>query len=137
MYLLDTDTVIYSLKGAAAVKKNLGEHFHDPMKMSVITLMELFYGAHKSQKIASNLAKIKTLENSLEIIPVGEELAEIFGMTKAQLEKAGSPLDDFDLIIASCALSNNLVLVTNNVRHFQRIEGLKLTNWTEYPPKKP
>ncbi len=106
MYLLDTDTVIYSLKGAAAVKKNLGEHFHDPMKMSVITLMELFYGAHKSQKIASNLAKIKTLENSLEIIPVGEELAEIFGMTKAQLEKAGSPLDDFDLIIASCALSN-------------------------------
>jgi predicted nucleic acid-binding protein len=136
VYLLDTDTVIYSLKGAAAVKKNLGEHFHDPMKMSVITLMELFYGAHKSQKIASNLAKIKTLENSLEIIPVGEELAEIFGMTKAQLEKAGSPLDDFDLIIASCALSNNLVLVTNNVKHFRRIEGLKLTNWTEYPAKK-
>jgi predicted nucleic acid-binding protein len=58
-------------------------------------------------------------------------------MIKAQLEKAGSPLDDFDLIIASCALSNNLMLVTNNVRHFQRIEGLKLTNWTEYPPKKP
>jgi predicted nucleic acid-binding protein len=136
VYLLDTDTVIYSLKGAAAVKKNLGEHFHDPMKMSVITLMELFYGAHKSQKIASNLAKIKTVENSFEIIPVGEELAEIFGMTKAQLEKAGSPLDDFDLIIASCALSNNLVLVTNNVKHFRRIEGLKLTNWTEYPAKK-
>ena len=136
MYLLDTDTVIYSLKGDPAVKKNLREHFHDPMKMSVITLMELFYGAHKSQKIASNLAKIKTLENSFDIIPVGEELAEIFAMTKAQLEKAGSPLDDFDLIIASCALSNNLVLVTNNVKHFRRIEGLKLTNWTEYPAKK-
>ncbi len=137
MYLLDTDTVIYSLKGEPAVKKNLREHFHDPMKMSVITLMELYYGAHKSQKIASNLAKIKTLEISFQIIPISEESAGIFGMTKAQLEKAGSPLDDFDLIIASCALSNNLVLVTNNVRHFQRIEGLKLTNWTEYPPKKP
>jgi predicted nucleic acid-binding protein len=137
VYLLDTDTVIYSLKGEPAVKKNLREHFHDPMKMSVITLMELYYGAHKSQKIASNLAKIKTLEISFQIIPISEESAVIFGMTKAQLEKAGSPLDDFDLIIASCALSNNLVLVTNNVRHFQRIEGLKLTNWTEYPPKKP
>ena len=137
MYLLDTDTVIYSLKGEPAVEKNLREHFHDPMKMSVITLMELYYGAHKSQKIASNLAKIKTLEISFQIIPISEESAEIFGMTKAQLEKAGSPLDDFDLIIASCALSNNLVLVTNNVRHFQRIEGLKLANWTEYPPKKP
>ncbi len=137
MYLLDTDTVIYSLKGEPAVKKNLREHFHDPMKMSVITLMELYYGAHKSQKIASNLAKIKTLEISFQIIPISEESAGIFGMTKEQLEKAGSPLDDFDLIIASCALSNNLVLVTNNVRHFERIEGLKLTNWTEYPPKKP
>ena len=137
MYLLDTDTVIYSLKGEPAVKKNLREHFHDPMKMSVITLMELYYGAHKSQKIASNLAKIKTLEISFQIIPISEESAEIFGMTKAQLEKAGSPLDDFDLVIASCALSNNLVLVTNNVRHFQRIEGLKLTNWTEYPPEQP
>jgi predicted nucleic acid-binding protein len=137
VYLLDTDTVIYSLKGEPAVKKNLREHFHDPLKMSVITLMELYYGAHKSQKIASNLAKIKTLEISFQIIPISEESAGIFGMTKAQLEKAGSPLDDFDLIIASCALSNNLVLVTNNVRHFQRIEGLKLTNWTEYPPKKP
>ena len=136
MYLLDTDTVIYSLKGEPAVEKNLREHFHDPMKMSVITLMELYYGAHKSQKIASNLAKIKTLENSFEIVPISEKSAEVFGIIKAQLEKAGSPLDDFDLIIASCALSDNLVLVTNNVKHFQRIEGLKLTNWTEYPPKK-
>lgn len=136
MYLLDTDTVIYSLKGEPAVKKNLREHFHDPMKMSVITLMELYYGAHKSQKIASNLAKIKTLENSFEIVPISEKSAEVFGIIKAQLEKAGSPLDDFDLIIASCALSDNLVLVTNNVKHFQRIEGLKLTNWTEYPAKK-
>ena len=69
MYLLDTDTLIYSLKGDPAVKKNLLEHVHDPMKMSVITLMKLYYGAHKSQKITSNLAKIKTLENSFEIIP--------------------------------------------------------------------
>jgi len=136
VYLLDTDTVIYSLKGDPAVKKNLREHLHDPMKMSVITLMELYYGAHKSQKIASNLAKIKTLENSFEIVPISEKSAEVFGIIKAQLEKAGSPLDDFDLIIASCALSDNLMLVTNNVKHFQRIEGLKLTNWTEYPAKK-
>jgi tRNA(fMet)-specific endonuclease VapC len=137
VYLLDTDTLIYSLKGETAVKKNLRDHFHDPLKMSVITLMELYYGAHKSQKVASNLAKIKTLEFSFEIIPISEESAEIFGITKAELEKAGLTLDDFDLIIASCALTNNLVLVTNNVRHFKRIEGLRLINWTEYPPQGP
>jgi len=52
---------------------------------------------------------------------------------KARLEKSGTPLDDFDLILASCALSHNLVLVTNNISHFQRIEGLKLANWAKEP----
>ena len=131
MYLLDTDTIIYSLKGHPAVQKNLRRHIHDPIKMSVITLMELYYGAHKSQRVASNLAKIKYLESSIGIIPLGVESVETFGMLKANLEKAGSPLDDFDLILASCALAHNLVLVTNNVKHFQRIEGLKITNWIE------
>jgi tRNA(fMet)-specific endonuclease VapC len=131
MYLLDTDTIIFSLKGNASVQKNLLFHINDPIKTSVITLMELYYGAYKSQKITGNLAKIKTLEQSMEIITPGLESAEVFGMLKSQLEKTGSRLDDFDLIIAACALANNLILVTNNEKHFQRIEGLKLANWTK------
>ena len=137
MYLLDTDTVIYSLKDHSEVKKNLRRCLYDPIKISVITLMELYYGAYKSQKIESNLAKIKTLENSMEIIPLGKESVEVFGIYKAKLEKAGEPLDDFDLILASCALSHNLILVTNNIKHFRRIEGLKVTNWTEHPSSSP
>jgi len=133
MYLLDTDTIIYNLKGHPAVEKNLRQHFHDSIKISVITLMELYYGAYKSQKVASNLAKIKTIENSMEVIPLGKELVEIFGIHKAKLEKIGTRLDDFDLILACCALAHNLVVVTNNVKHFQRIEGLKIANWTEEP----
>jgi predicted nucleic acid-binding protein len=131
MYLLDTDTIIFSLKGNASVQKNLLFHINDSIKTSVITLMELYYGAYKSQKVTGNLAKIKTLEQSIEIITPGVESAEVFGMLKSQLEKTGSRLDDFDLIIAACALANNLILVTNNAKHFQRIEGLKLTNWTK------
>ena len=131
MFLLDTDTIIYSLKGDASVQKNLLLHINDPIKTSVITLMELYYGAYKSQKVTGNLAKIKTLEQSIEIITLGVESAEVFGMLKSQLEKTGSRLDDFDLIIAACALSHNLTLVTNNEKHFQRIEGLKLINWTK------
>lgn len=133
MYLLDTDTIIYNLKGHPAVEKNLRQHFHDSIKISVITLTELYYGAYKSQKVASNLAKIKTIENSMEVIPLGKELVEIFGIHKAKLEKTGTRLDDFDLILACCALAHNLVVVTNNVKHFQRIEGLKIANWTEKP----
>ena len=81
--------------------------------------------------MTSNLGKIRLIENSVEIISLGLESAEIFAMLKADLEKAGTPLDDFDLILAACALSHDLVLVTNKIRHFKRIQGLKLENWTQ------
>jgi tRNA(fMet)-specific endonuclease VapC len=129
MYLLDTDTVIYILKGDPVTEANLRKHIHDPIKIGTVTLMELYYGAYKSQKVTSNLAKIRTLEDVLEIIAIGEEVAEIFGREKVRLEKEGTPLDDFDLVVGCCALAHNLTLVTNNVRHFKRIEGLQVTNW--------
>ena len=129
MFLVDTDTVIYNMKGNTNVQKNLRLHINDSISICVITLMELYYGARKSQKVATNLAKIKMLEQSIETIPVGLESTEIFGLLKAQLESAGNRLDDFDLIIASCAMAHNLTLVTNNTGHFQRIDGLKLANW--------
>lgn len=134
MYLLDTDIVIYSLKGHPEVKKNLERNLHAALKISVVTLMELYYGAYKSQKVTSNLGKIKSIEDAVEIIPIGRESAEVFAMLKSGLEKAGTPLDDFDLILAACALANDLVLVTNNVKHFERIEGLRLTNWAQESP---
>ncbi len=133
MFLLDTDTLIYNLKGNEEIKRNLQDHFQDPMKICVITIMELYYGAYKSKKITGNLSKVRTIENAFEIISADRECAEIFGMLKASLKKTGMLLDDFDLIIASCAMTKNLTLVTNNTKHFSRIDGLKLTNWTVYP----
>ena len=130
MFLLHTDTVIYIMKGNANVQKNLRQHINDSISISVTTLMELYYGAYKSEKISANLVKIKTLEQSIETISIGLESTEIFGLLRAQLEASGNRLDDFDLIIASCAMANNLTLVTNNTKHFERIDGLKLENWT-------
>ena len=129
MYLLDTDTIIYNLKGDEKVQQALRLHIHDPLKISIITLMELYYRAYKSQHIDANLAKVKAIEYSFEIIPNGQEAAEIFARVKAELEIKGTRLDDFDLLIASCALTHNLILVTNNLKHFQRIPGLRLENW--------
>ena len=131
MYLLDTDILIYSLKAHEIVQQNLRHHLHDPINVSAVTLMELYYGAYKSQKIANNLAKVKAIENSLEIIPVNREMVEIFGVLKSDLEKAGKPLDDFDLILAATAMSHNLIIVTNNEKHFGRIDGLKMENWSK------
>jgi tRNA(fMet)-specific endonuclease VapC len=130
MFLLDTDMVIYSLKGNEEVKQNLRTHINDPIKITTVTLMELYYGAYKSQKVTANLARLKMIERNMGIISPDEKSAEIFGMIKADLEKKGIPLDDFDIIIASCALVHNHTLVTNNVKHYKRIDGLRLANWT-------
>lgn len=135
MYLLDTDTLIYSLKGHPAVQRNLKEHLLDSIRICVISLMELYFGAYKSSQITANLAIVRKLESSFEILSAGKDSAESFGMLKASLQKSGTPLDDFDLVIASCALGNNLTLVTNNTKHFRRIAGLRITNWSVYPEK--
>lgn len=131
MYLLDTNIIIYSLKGNQTVQENLQMRRSDSLCISVISLMELYYGAYKSQRVESNLAKVKTIEKTLKVIQAGEEIVELFGMLKAQLEAKGQSVDDFDLVIASTALAHNLILVTNNIRHFQKIEGLKLENWSQ------
>jgi len=102
----------------------------DPLRICAITLLELYYGAYKSEKSISNLVKVRRIEKAFDILPVDDAIAETFGMIKSTLESVGTPLDDFDLIIASCALAHNLTLVTNNEKHFHRIEGLKLENWT-------
>ena len=131
MYLLDTDIILYSLKGHPVLQENLRRHLNDPLQISIVTCLELYYGAYKSQQVTGNLAKVKRIEETLEVIPLGTEAAEIFGRLKAQLEIKGTRLDDFDLMIAACALTHNLTLVTNNEMHFRRIDGLKVTNWVK------
>ena len=131
MYLLDTDIIIYALKGRPEVVTHLEKHARSPMAMSVISLMELYFGAHRSKQAESNLARVRTLENSFQVLAADASIAATFGSLKAKMAAAGTQLDDFDLIIASTALAYNLTLVSNNERHFGRIEGLKLANWAE------
>ena len=61
---------------------------------------------------------------------MGRNAVEFFGIYRAKPEASGIPLDDFDLILTACAMTNSLVLVTKNTKHFKRIEGLKTTDWT-------
>ena len=129
MFLLDTDTIIYSLKGNDSVVQNLAAHQRDPLKISVISLMELYYGAYKSEKTKANLAKVRRIEKAFDIISVDFSVAETFGMIRSDLEFPGTPLDDFDLVIAASALAHNLILVTNNEKHFRRVEGLERESW--------
>ena len=128
-YLIDTDIIIYSLKDFSDVNNQFKIHQNDPKLLSVITYGELLYGAYKSTNADKNLATIRRLAEIFPIVNVSPSVMETFGNLKASLEKSGAVIADLDLMIASTAIVHNLVLVTNNERHFGRISSLNIENW--------
>jgi len=128
-YLLDTDICIYWLKGNNHIENRVITEGIEKISISFVTLSELFYGAYKSQMKKENIANAKKLAQKIECIETSRDICEIFGKLKADLENKGKIIDDADLFIASCALVNKMVLVTNNTKHFKRIDELKLQNW--------
>ena len=114
MYLLDTDTIIYSLKGIPAVVENMRAHAADPKAISVITYGELVYGAEKSQKISQNLAKVHRIREIFPVIELRCSIMDTFGSLKAELSRNGEVVDDFDLIIAATAITMGYSVVSNN-----------------------
>jgi tRNA(fMet)-specific endonuclease VapC len=133
MYLLDTDTVIYGLKGVPAVVENMRRRRASPMALSVVTYGELVFGAEKSEKRTQNLASVHRVAELYPILPVTRAIMDTFGPVKAELHREGERIDDFDLLVAATALVHGLTLVTNNTRHFERVEDLAIENWTTAP----
>jgi tRNA(fMet)-specific endonuclease VapC len=129
-FLIDTDTVIFSLKGNESVNANFRLQRDAPKMLSVITYGELVYGAKKSARVDKNLAVVRRVAELFPIIDVTPAIMDTFGDLKAGLQKRGKPLDDMDLLIAATAMNYGLVLVTNNLKHFKRIKGLDLVNWS-------
>ncbi|NJN10627.1 MAG: type II toxin-antitoxin system VapC family toxin [Richelia sp. RM2_1_2] len=129
-YLLDTDICIYWLKGKTTVKNRVNKVDWTEIAICVITASELYFGAYNSSKIEKNLIAAETFIQSLAVLDLSNDTLKKFGQLKAQLRQAGKPVADFDLLIASVALTENLILVTNNSRHYQRILGLNLDNWS-------
>jgi len=128
-YLLDTNICVYWLKGNEKLEQKILSVGIDNVALSFINISELYYGAYKSQRTQSNLNVIRQLTRQLNVVESDEAISEIFGQLKAELEVAGTIIDDADLFIAACAKVHGLILVTNNVKHFKRVKGLKLENW--------
>ena len=129
-YLLDADICIYWLKGKTTVRDRVNKVDWVEIAICVITASELYFGAYNSSKIQSNLITAETFIKSLTVLPLSNNTLQKFGQLKAQLRQLGTPVADFDLLIASVVITEDLILVTNNTRHYQRIAGLELENWS-------
>ncbi len=133
MYLLDTDTLVYFLKGHDAVVRNFKACMNAPKAISVVTYGELVYGCHRSQRGVENLARVRRLAELYPLVDVTRAVMDSFAEMKAALSASGTPVDDFDLVIGCTAVTLNCAVVTNNARHFEKIPGLKVVNWTLAP----
>lgn len=128
-YIVDTDTIIYFLKGHANVVRHIASNPALELATTIINHAELLYGAFYSQKKKQNLAHIQGFLDKINILPFCKISSAIFAEHKALLKKEGKIIADLDLMIASIALCHRYTLVTNNTRHFDRIKQLKLANW--------
>ncbi len=131
-YLLDTNICIYVAKQKPpGVLARLQQLKPGDVGMSIITHLELVYGAYKSQRRQENLASIRALERLIPVLPLDVGVGQHYGEVRADMEGKGTPIGAHDLLIAAHALSLALILVTNNVREFRRIPQLSLENWAE------
>jgi len=130
--LIDTDIISYFLKGNEKVFLKFKEYLlqHNSINISVITYYEImsgltFINATKQIEIFENFCNTASILNLTKDSVINS--AKIYSKQRSK----GKAIDDIDILIAGIALSNNLILVTNNIRHFEKVEGLKIENWNE------
>ena len=130
-YLLDTNIVSYFIRGfdAALVNRVTQVLKAQSAAISVITRAELRFG--QAGLIAADKRKraIDLVLTQLTVLSWTSAAADIYGPLKDALKRQGTPIGDMDTLIAAHALAENLILVTHNTRHFERIPGLKLEDW--------
>jgi tRNA(fMet)-specific endonuclease VapC len=127
--MLDTNIAIYVIKLRPVGALETFNRHAGQMCISSITLAELFHGAEKSAKPDHNLRQIEDFVSRLEVLEYGSKAASHYGDIRTVLERKGTPIGVNDLHIAGHARSEGMTLVTNNLREFERIEGLRLDNW--------
>jgi tRNA(fMet)-specific endonuclease VapC len=126
-YLIDTDWVIDHFHRIERVTRRLEELAPQGLALSIVSLAELYEGVYYSRDPAESEEVLQRfLDPSLSILGIDEETCKIFGRERGRLRAAGLIIGDVDLLIAATALQYNLTLLTNNRRHFERVEGLRL-----------
>ena len=117
------------MKGKFDLKAKFEEAAEDNCFVSEITLAELKFGVEKSEKPEKNRKALEDFLTGIQILPIFHSL-DLYAKEKARLQRAGTPIDDFDLLIGVTSVTHKLTMVTNNSGHFKRIKGIKLEDWT-------
>ena len=127
-YLLDTNICIHFFRGKFNLIDRLEAVGLENCAISEITLAELVFGAENSQNPLKNYELIEKLTNVVTILPIYDAI-KIYGKEKARLRRSGLMISDFDLLIGCTAVEKDLIIVTENIREFERISNIQIENW--------
>lgn len=127
-YLLDTCICVFLFRRKYGIEERLSKMKAAQCYVSEVTIAELKYGAYKSNRTKENLDLIEHFVSEINVVSFAESI-DYFAQEKNRLVSSGTPIEDFDLLIASAALSKNLILVTDNLKHFVNIQGLPVEDW--------
>jgi tRNA(fMet)-specific endonuclease VapC len=117
------------MKGLYSLDNKFKEIGFENCYISEITLAELRFGVENSQKPEKNEMVLNSFLTGVQILPIIEAI-NIYAKEKASLRKSGNIIDDFDLLIAATSLAFGLIMVSNNVKHFKKVKGIKIEDWT-------
>ncbi|MYA18898.1 MAG: type II toxin-antitoxin system VapC family toxin [Chloroflexi bacterium] len=123
-YLVDSDWVIDYLHEVERTAGRLGELAADGLGLSIVSLAELYEGLFHSQRPEADEQVLQAFLSGVDVVDLDEETCRIFARERARLRAAGNLIGDLDLLIGATALRHGLTILTNNRRHFDRIEGL-------------
>ncbi|MFD2203869.1 type II toxin-antitoxin system VapC family toxin [Shivajiella indica] len=127
-YLLDTNICIHFLRGKYGLIEKFEQLGTESFAISEITLAELVFGAENSKNPKKNLDLIEVFANQVVVLPIFGAIY-LYGKEKARLKSIGLQISDFDLLIGCTAIEKDLIMVTENLKEFQRISGIRLENW--------
>lgn len=129
LFLLDTHIVIYARKGMETVLRRLREAGREQVAIPTLVAAELAYGVEKSERPAHNREVLEHLLREFTLLPWTQQAIWHYASHYHRLRSQGQLIGHMDLLIASQALALEATLVTNNLREFERIDGLQLENW--------
>ncbi len=128
-YILDTNTLIYFFKGIGKVADRLLNTPPRDIAIPAIVVYELFVGVEKSGSPHKRRDQLIAFTSSIQILPFDRNEAESASSIRVSLEKNGTPIGPYDVLIAATALSAGGILVTHNINEFRRISGLRIEDW--------
>ena len=123
---MDTDWVIDYLHKADRTIRRLDQLLADGVGLSVISLAELYDGLARSRNPDADTEALQLFLEAVEVVPLDDAACRVFGAERARLREEGNLIGDMDILIGATAISNNLTVLTNNRRHFERMQGLRI-----------